>query len=76
MASETLSVRIDSAEKEIICKYAEVLGYSVSEFMRRCALERIEDELDLADWHAAKAEYDSNPVSYSLEEVLNEFGIK
>ncbi|MCL2883497.1 MAG: DUF1778 domain-containing protein [Coriobacteriia bacterium] len=75
MSSETLTIRLDSAEKELIAKYAEVFGCSTSEFMRRSALERIEDELDLREWEAAKAEYDKNPVSYSLKEVMEEFGI-
>ena len=76
MSSETLTVRIDSSEKELIAKYAEVFGCSVSEFMRRSALDRIEDELDLRLWEEAKAEYDANPVSYSLKEVMEEFGVR
>lgn len=76
MSSETLTVRMDSTEKELIAKYAEMFGYSSSEFMRKSTLERIEDELDLRDWDKAKAEYDKNPVSFSLEEVMEEFGIK
>ena len=75
MSSETLTVRIDSVEKELIAKYAEVYGQSISEFMRRCALERIEDELDLKAWQTAKAEHDANPVTFSLKEVMEEFGI-
>ena len=75
MSSDTLTVRIDSSEKELIAKYAEVFGCSTSEFMRRSALERIEDELDLKEWDSAKAEYDANPVSYGLKEVMEEFGI-
>jgi uncharacterized protein (DUF1778 family) len=76
MSSETLTVRMDSVEKELIARYAEVFGYSSSEFMRRSALERIEDELDLREWEEAKAAYEKNPVSYSLKEVMEEFGIK
>ena len=76
MSSETLTVRIDSTEKELIAKYAKVFGCTSSEFMRRSALERIEDELDLQEWEEAKAEYDKNPVSFSLKEVMEEFGIK
>lgn len=75
MSSDTLTVRIDSSEKELITKYAEVFGCSTSEFMRRSALERIEDELDLRNWNEAKAEFERNPVTYSLKEVMEEFGI-
>ena len=71
----TVAVRVDDSEKELITKYARVFGCSTSEFLRRSALERIEDELDLRDWDEAKAEYDATPVSYSLKEVMEEFGI-
>ena len=76
MGSSTLTIRLDSSEKELIARYAEVHGCTSSEFMRKSALERIEDELDLREWDEAKAEYDNNPVSYSLKEVMEEFGIK
>ena len=75
MSSETLTVRLDGSEKELISKYAEAYGYTISEFMRRSALERIEDELDLEAWESAKAEYDANPVTFSLKEVMEEFDI-
>lgn len=76
MSSDTLTIRMDSSEKELITKYAEAYGYSTSEFVRRSALERIEDELDLKAFDEAKMEYESNPVSFSLKEVMEEFGIK
>jgi hypothetical protein len=67
---------MDSTEKELIARYAEVFGYSSSEFMRKSTLERIEDELDLKEWDDAKAAYEKNRVSYSLQEVMEEFGIR
>lgn len=75
MASATMTVRIDEAEKALISSYAKLFGTSASEFMRRCALDRIEDELDVKAWHAAKAEYEANPVSYTLDEVEEMLGL-
>jgi uncharacterized protein (DUF1778 family) len=69
MASATISIRLDEEEKAFLASYAHVLNYSLSEFMRQAALERIEDELDLEVAIKAKAEYDANPVSYSAEEI-------
>ncbi|MDR0350210.1 MAG: DUF1778 domain-containing protein, partial [Coriobacteriales bacterium] len=57
MSSATMTIRLKSEEKDIITSYATVFGQSVSEFMRESALSRIEDELDLRAWDAAKAEY-------------------
>ncbi len=50
MASATATIRLGSEEKALISDYAAVFGTSVSEFMRKAALERIEDELDLKGW--------------------------
>lgn len=71
----TVTVRMDKGEKEVISDYAKLFGVSVSQFMRDCALERIEDEIDVEAYKRAKAEYEANPVSYSCEEVMREFGL-
>ncbi|MCL2137394.1 MAG: DUF6290 family protein [Coriobacteriia bacterium] len=75
MGSDTLTIRLDSTEKELLAKYAKAYGCSISEFVRKSALERIEDELDLQAWDEAKAEYEKDPVSFSLQEIMDEFGI-
>ena len=36
----------------------------------------IEDDIDLRDWKAAKAEFDENPVTYSNDEIMREFGLR
>lgn len=50
-----------------------MVGISASEFLRRTALERIEAELDLRAWNDAKAEFDSNPITISHDEVMRSF---
>lgn len=42
-----MTIRIDSEEKALISSHASTFGASVSEFMCKTALERIEVELDL-----------------------------
>lgn len=71
----TVTVRMDQTEKDAIADFARLFGVSVSQFMRDCALERIEDEIDIEAYKRAKAEYEANPVSYSLDEVERMLGL-
>ncbi|MCL1847716.1 MAG: DUF1778 domain-containing protein [Coriobacteriia bacterium] len=73
MPSATMTIRLDSEDKDLITSYARVFSQSVSDFMRESALSRIEDELDLKAWDLAKAEYDNKPVSYSASEIAKKY---
>lgn len=73
MASTTMTIRLNADDKDLISAYAKAFGQSVSDFMRESALERIEDELDMKAWDAAKREYDRNPISYSSSEVAEKY---
>lgn len=68
----TISLRLNEQDTKLIKAYAEMNGLSVSELLRRSVLEKIEDEYDIKAYEAAMKEYQSNPVSYSLEEVERE----
>lgn len=68
-----MTIRMDSSEKSLISDYAKTFGTSVSEFMRRCALDRIEDELDLKAWRGAKAEFDADPVTISAADIAKKY---
>ncbi len=68
----TISLRLNNSDSEIIKAYAEMKGLSISEFVRRAVLERIEDEFDLKAYESALSEYKKNPVTYSLDEVIKE----
>lgn len=74
--STTFTMRIDDSQKNLISEYAAIHGKSMSEFMLNAALDIIEDETDLRDWNAAKAEYDKNPKTYSNDEIMREFGLR
>jgi RHH-type transcriptional regulator, rel operon repressor / antitoxin RelB len=73
MASATMTIRLDSTEKDLITSYANTFGETVSEFMRNCALERIEDELDLTTWYEAKAEFEADPETISAAEIAKKY---
>lgn len=71
----TVSLRLNNADSQLIRAYAEMNGISVSEVLRKSALERIEDEFDLKAYEVAMDEYRANPVTYSLEEVMRELDL-
>ncbi|MGN0261925.1 MAG: type II toxin-antitoxin system RelB family antitoxin [Eggerthellaceae bacterium] len=73
MTTATMTIRLDKKEKALISNYAAAFGTSVSEFMRKAALERIEDELDLKAWEEAKAEFDADPVTISAAEMAKKY---
>ena len=72
----TISLRLSDEDTALIKKYAELKRMSVSELIRQSVIERIEDEYDLKVYEKAMAEYRQNPVTYSLEEVERELGLK
>ena len=71
----TISLRLNTSDSELVKAYAEMQGISVSELLRRSVMERIEDEFDLKAYEEAMAEYRKNPVTYSLEEVIEELDL-
>ena len=72
----TMTLRINEEDARLIKDYARLHGITVSEFLRRAALEKIEDELDIRAAERAYAEYLADPVTYSHEEIMKEFGLK
>jgi uncharacterized protein (DUF1778 family) len=72
MPSTTLTIRLSQEEKEFIRSYAELNRKSVAAVMLESVMDRIEDELDLKLYEKAKAEFEDNPVTYTLDEVERE----
>ena len=70
-----VSLRLSKEETELIKAYAGMNGMTVSELVRRCVFERIEDEFDLQAFHEAQKEYLANPVTYSLDEMEKGLGL-
>ncbi len=72
----TISIRLSPAEAELIKGYAKMKNQSVSDVMRKAILEQIEEEYDLELYEKAMTEYLKDPVTYSLDEVEKELGIR
>ena len=72
----TISLRLSEEDSLLIKKYAEINSLSVSELIRQSVMEKIENEYDLEMFSKALAEYKENPVTYSLDEVERELGLK
>lgn len=72
----TISLRLNEQDTELIKSYAALQNVSVSEVIRRIVLEHIEDEYDLKEYEKALAEYRANPVTYSLDDVEKELGLR
>jgi len=70
------SVRLTDEESNLVKSYCAIHGISLSDALKRALIEKIEDEFDLREYEAAKKRYDDNPVSYSLDEVRKELGLK
>lgn len=71
----SISIRLNEQENEMIKTFAKINNMSVSEFIRKAVMERIEDEINLQDYQKAMADFKKNPVTYSMEEVAKELGL-
>lgn len=72
----TISLRLNDEDTVLFKKYAELNGITVSELLRQSVIDRIEDEYDLNAYKEAMAEFKKNPVTYSIDEVEKELGLK
>lgn len=72
----TISLRLNDTDSMLIKKYAEINGMSVSDLIRQSVIERIENEFDLSAYEKALAEYRTDPVTYTLDEVEKELGLR
>jgi len=71
----TTAIRLSEEESRLIKSYAKAKRRSVSDVIRLAILDQIEDEYDLALFRQAKIEFDADPVTFSHEEIVTEFGI-
>jgi len=68
-----ITLRVSEEEKEVLQRYADFTGVSLSEFIKTRVIESIEDEYDLK----MIEEYEKNRKKefYSLDEVKKLLGI-
>lgn len=71
-----ISIRFNDEDLALIRKYAEMKKMTVSELIRQTMLEQIENEFDIKLYEQAMREFLANPVTYSLDEVEKEIGLK
>ena len=71
----TLSVRLNNTDAMLIKKYAEINKISISDLVRQAVIEKIEDEYDLSLFNGALAEFEKDPVTFSIDEVEKELGL-
>ena len=72
----TISLRLNPKDEKLIKTYASMKHMSVSEVVRRAVIEQIEDEFDIREYFEAKAKFDKDPVTFTLEEVEKELGFR
>ena len=71
----TISLRLNETDKDIIKAYAKMQGMTVSELIRRIVMEHIEEKFDLKDYEKAHAEYDKDPETFTLDDVIKELDL-
>jgi len=70
-----ITLRLNEEDARIIKEYAAQERRSVSDVIRLAILDRIEDEYDLEAYKQAKAEFEKDPISYSLDEIEQKYGL-
>ena len=69
----TMTMRLDETDAEVVRKYAEFEGKTISDFVRDAVFEKIEDQQDLATLREVIAA--DNDVRYTHEQVLAQLGL-
>ena len=72
----TISLRLSEEESALLKNYAQMNGITMSELIRKCVLEHIEDEYDLKAFRSALEEFRADPGTYTLDEVEKELGLQ
>ena len=72
----TISLRLSNEEAALMKNYAQMNGITMSDLVRKCVLEHIENEYDLQAFRAAMADFQADPATYTLDEVEKELGLQ
>lgn len=70
----SITMRVTEKERKLIKEFADFYGMNTSEYIRKVVLEKIEDEFDLKAYEEAEAEFEKNPKTYTLQEVIDNYG--
>ncbi len=66
----TMTVRMNDQDAELVRKFAQFEGVSISDFARTAILEKIEDSYDLQELRAAIAQ--DAGERFGIDEILTE----
>jgi len=66
----TMTIRMNEQDAELVRKFAQFAGVTISDFARAAILEKIEDSYDLQELREAIA-HDSGE-RFSINEILDE----
>ena len=66
----TMTVRMNKQDAELVRKFAQFEGVTISDFARTAILEKIEDSYDLQELRQAIAQ--DTGERFSIDEVLTE----
>lgn len=70
------SIRLTEDERALAESYAKIHSYSLAEAFKKALFEKIEEEYDVAVYHAAYKEYEeSGKQSRPIEELWKELEI-
>ena len=70
----TMTLRLNDPDAELVRRYAEFEGKSISDFIRDAVFEKTEDQDDLQVLREAIASDDGRRFNHA--EVINELGLK
>ena len=70
-----VSIRMTEEEKKLADAYARLNGVSLSEAIKNAYYQKIEEEKDIALADIAMKDYQKNPKTYSLKELMEELGL-
>lgn len=69
-------VELTPEDERIIKSYADIVGVSSEEIVRRAVREYINESEDDPELDCAIARYKTNPVTYSMEDVKKRYGLR
>ncbi|MGL6064654.1 MAG: type II toxin-antitoxin system RelB family antitoxin [Fusobacteriaceae bacterium] len=68
----TVSLRLDDRDDKLVREYAKLNNLSISEFIRKVVIEKIEDEIDIKAFDKAFTE---SEIVYSFHDAMKEIGL-
>lgn len=75
-ATTTISLRVPTNAKLDVQRYAREEHKSLSAFIMNAVYEYIEEQEDIRAYDEALVEFEKDPTTYTLDEVMRECGLR